>query len=205
MRRSSPERLRMRWSREPTESTVERFRYLAEHDELTGLLNRRAVLLALEREIVRASRDRTAVTIVLGDLDHFKQVNDVYGHLAGDAALRRFASALSESMRPYDSAGRYGGEEFLLVLPGISTADVKDRLSVLHEAISNLAVQEVQADFRITCSLGAVVVVGAEDLGDQGAALAAADCALYEAKETGRNRVVLHLLPSDRSMLEFRS
>jgi diguanylate cyclase (GGDEF)-like protein len=169
-----------------------RFRYLAEHDELTGLLNRRAVLLALEREIARASRGNTEVTIVLCDLDHFKQVNDVHGHLGGDAALRRFASALSESMRPYDTAGRYGGEEFLLVLSGINSADVQDRLAVLHDAISNLVVRDRQEEFRITCSLGAVLVASGECEVDQEVALAAADQALYEAKETGRNRVVLH-------------
>ena len=167
------------------------YRYLAAHDELTGLLNRRAILLVLEREIARARRENIAIAIVLCDLDHFKQVNDVYGHLGGDSALRRFASALSESMRTYDSAGRYGGEEFLLVLPGITATDVETRLARLHEAISNLVVRDQNVEFRITCSAGAFLFLGDENDIDQEAALVAADRALYQAKETGRNRLVL--------------
>lgn len=167
------------------------FRYLAAHDELTGLLNRRAVLLAFGREIARASREQSPVTLVLCDLDHFKQVNDIHGHLGGDAALRRFASALSGSLRSYDSAGRYGGEEFLLVLPGIPAAEVKDRLARLHHAISNLVVQDGKTEFRITCSVGAFTFANHANEINQEIALAAADRALYEAKETGRNRVIL--------------
>lgn len=170
----------------------ERFRYLAEHDELTGLLNRRAILLVLKRELLRSQREKTAVTIVLGDLDHFKQVNDVHGHLGGDAALRCFALASSGNMRSYDSVGRYGGEEFLFVLAGIPAVSLESRLYELHGAISNLVVRDRHTEFPITCSLGAVQIAVGENEMDQEAVLAAADKALYEAKETGRNRIILY-------------
>ena len=153
----------------------------------------------------RASREKISIAIVLADLDYFKQVNDVHGHSGGDAALRRFASALSGNMRPYDAAGRYGGEEFLLVLPGLAGAEAKDRLAQLHSEISNLVVEDSEAHFRITCSLGAVVVSGVENLADQGAAIAAADRALYEAKEAGRNRVVSHTLHDIRETAPRKS
>lgn len=170
----------------------ERFRYLAEHDELTGLLNRRAIMLVLVREIARGTREKTPVTLVLGDLDHFKLVNDVHGHLGGDAALRRFASALSNNMRSYDRVGRYGGEEFLFVLCGVPATVIEKRLIDLHHSISNLIVRDRQTEFPITCSLGAVqIACGANEI-DVEAALATADKALYQAKESGRNRVVLY-------------
>jgi len=173
-----------------------RFRHLAEHDGLTGLLNRAAILSSLDLELQRALREKSTLTVVLADIDHFKQVNDVHGHLAGDAALRRFAEAITGSIRSYDSVGRYGGEEFLLVLPGISSEDAASRLAAIHCAISNLLVHDGQAQFRITCSLGAVLVDkatgtigGAPGESKQHILLAAADQALYEAKDAGRNRV----------------
>jgi diguanylate cyclase (GGDEF)-like protein len=168
-----------------------RFRYLSEHDGLTGLLNRSAVLQALDRQLVLGFREQKTVTIILCDIDHFKMVNDVHGHLAGDAALCRFAEALSVSIRPYDSVGRYGGEEFLLVLTGIPAADVEERLQRLHRSISGLAVHYLKIEFQITCSLGAVLVSGDLDAMDRQNALAAADKALYMAKASGRNRVML--------------
>jgi diguanylate cyclase (GGDEF)-like protein len=180
-----------------------RFRYLAEHDGLTGLLNRVAILAALDHALERASREKSTVIVVLADVDHFKLVNDVHGHLAGDAALRRFAELLTGGIRSYDSAGRYGGEEFLLVLPGIAAEDAANRMISLHAAISNTMVSDGKNQFGISCSLGAIFVdksqgemqVSREET-EQHAILAAADHALYEAKETGRNRVVYRRLES---------
>jgi diguanylate cyclase (GGDEF)-like protein len=172
-------------------ASEDRFRYLAEHDPLTGMLNRRAILQALERQLVQGSRENKTVTVVLCDIDHFKEVNDAHGHLAGDEALRRFAEAAMGCIRPYDRMGRYGGEEFLLVLAGIPEQDIEERLHVLHGAMSNLTVLYEQTEFRITCSLGAVLLDGEEQDRAPEAMLAAADRALYQAKEAGRNRVVV--------------
>jgi diguanylate cyclase (GGDEF)-like protein len=168
-----------------------RFRYLSEHDGLTGLLNRTAILVELDKQLVLGYREKKTVTVVLGDIDHFKQVNDAHGHQAGDAALVCFAQAASGCVRPYDSVGRYGGEEFVLVLIGIPARDVEDRLNRLHKSISNLAVSYWQTEFRITCSLGAVLIAAGQNTIDQESALAAADKALYKAKAAGRNRVIL--------------
>jgi diguanylate cyclase (GGDEF)-like protein len=152
-------------------------------------------MTAFEKQLVLGSRERKTVTVVLADIDHFKLINDVHGHLGGDAALRRFAEAASASIRPYDSIGRYGGEEFLMVLIGIETAELEERLRTLHSHISDLGVRYLEHEFRITCSLGAVFLPEGhtgQPMPDQEDALAAADEALYQAKEAGRNRVVLH-------------
>jgi diguanylate cyclase (GGDEF)-like protein len=178
-----------------------RFRYLSEHDGLTGLLNRSTILQVFDRQLTLGSREKKTLTVVLADIDHFKQINDVHGHLAGDAALRRFAEAASGSIRPYDNIGRYGGEEFLLLLVGIESAELEERLRALHGRISNLCVAYKEGEFRITCSLGVVFVSegnAADAMQSRENALAAADQALYRAKEAGRNQIVLH------SALEIR-
>jgi len=169
-----------------------RFRYLSEHDELTGLLNRRAVLQALDGRLAQGSREQAPLLIVLADLDHFKRVNDLHGHLGGDAALRGFSEAITASIRPYDCSGRYGGEEFLMVLVGISEASVEGRLRRLHLSLSNLEIRYGGLAFVQTCSLGAVWI-GKDHTGiGRDTLLSAADQALYQAKRNGRNRAVLH-------------
>jgi diguanylate cyclase (GGDEF)-like protein len=186
-------RIRVEQQTRTIRESGEKFRYLSEHDELTGLLNRRAILLALDQQLVRGCREHKTVTVVLGDIDHFKLVNDIHGHLAGDAALRRFAEAVTGCIRPYDSAGRYGGEEFLLILSGIPEQDIEDRLKTLHGTLSNLTVSYLKTEFRISCSLGAVVAAGCQTGVEQDSLLVAADRALYQAKAAGRNRVVVQL------------
>ena len=109
----------------------EALRVQATQDPLTGLWNRGAILETLRREIARAKRERNSVAVVMADLDHFKRINDSYGHLAGDAALRQVADRMRSSIRPYDAIGRYGGEEFLILLPGCNipgAATVAERL-----------------------------------------------------------------------------
>lgn len=170
------------------------FRYLAEHDGLTGLLNRVAILSILDREVERARLMKTGVTIVLCDLDHFKCVNDSRGHLAGDAALCRFATALATNVRVDDYVGRYGGEEFLVVLTGIFAPQVQERLAVLHSRISNLTVFHQQTEFKITCSLGATFIPAGQLGVEVNLALAATDHALYQAKKSGRDCVVFQPL-----------
>lgn len=161
---------------------------LATRDALTGAWNRRAVLEILERELGRARRERLPLTLLLADIDHFKQVNDNFGHPAGDAVLREFARRVSAAVRPYDAVGRLGGEEFLVVLPGLDSNRPGDALRVqaLHAVV---AAEPMPRAGRVTCSFGAITLVpGMEVDADQLVALA--DQALYQAKRNGRNQVV---------------
>ena len=166
----------------------EQIRALARRDALTGLLNRGAVLEVFTNEVVRARREHTPLSIIMVDFDHFKRVNDTYGHLAGDAVLREIARRMSEQVRPYDAVGRYGGEEFLLVLPNCAhdeAVEVAERLRM--RAVSEPVVFE-GTSITVAISLG--LACQARILSDEPEPLiAAADAALYEAKRTGRNRV----------------
>lgn len=173
------------------EASQKKLRLQATHDGLTGLLNRVAILEAFDLELMRAQREDGHIALVLADLDHFKQVNDTRGHLAGDEALRRFSAALIQNIRPYDYAGRYGGEEFLLVLTGITPDALEERLASLHTSITHLGVREGETEFFITCSMGVVHLEPRRRPTGQQLALAAADENLYVAKQEGRNRFVL--------------
>lgn len=169
----------------------EQLRIQATHDELTGLLNRSAILSALAAEMERAIREKRALVVALVDLDNFKRVNDTYGHLAGDAALRRFAGAVSAAIRPYDHAGRFGGEEFLFVINEIPDEATEERLAQLHGAITDLSIHTAERDFKVACSMGATVLDPRNGLRTIESLLAVADRALYAAKAEGRNRVVI--------------
>jgi diguanylate cyclase (GGDEF)-like protein len=124
----------------------------------------------------------------MGDLDKFKQVNDTYGHPAGDEVLRSTAKALRESVRRYDSVGRYGGEEFLIVLPGCDTSNALGHAERLRTAIARLEVEIPGGTIRPTVSIGVTVFNKGTDA-DALAVIQAADLALYRAKHAGRNRV----------------
>ena len=167
-----------------------RFRHLALHDGLTGLLNRGAVLAAMTKEMQRCRRNASAFTVILADVDHFKYVNDTYGHLAGDVALQRFVAAISGCVRSYDTVGRYGGEEFLFLFAGIPSDVIETRVVEFQRCISNLTVGYRETEFQITCSLGAILVEPGLFFVDQQLVLAMADDALYQAKKDGRDRVV---------------
>ena len=166
----------------------EALRELATHDTLTELWNHAAILEALETELMRARRHETSLGVVMFDLDRFKYVNDMYGHLVGDAVLREVARAVNSSIRSYDSAGRFGGEEFLLVLPGCDEKTAVGHAERLRKTLSQLAVHTEQGVVRITASFG-VAVGGSELDADAGALIKTADDALYRAKRAGRNRV----------------
>jgi diguanylate cyclase (GGDEF)-like protein len=174
------------------EASREQLRIQATHDGLTGMLNRTAVLKAFVAELDRACRETRTVVVVLIDLDFFKLVNDTYGHLAGDEALRLFAAAVGAAIRPYDHAGRYGGEEFLLILPEIPREIIEQRLSGLHTAISNLQVKLNDGQFTLNCSMGATVYDPTDQAGNVESLLAIADRALYAAKANGRNCIVFY-------------
>jgi two-component system cell cycle response regulator len=160
----------------------------ATHDPLTGLYNRGAILLILERELDRARRQNSSVAVMLIDLDHFKDVNDSFGHQAGDRALAEAARLMKESMRSYDSVGRYGGEEFLVVAPGVGASCAENLAERLRSNLAKHAMTFSGKSVTVTCSLGITV---SERLGEPllDNVIRTADAALYRAKAAGRNRV----------------
>ena len=168
----------------------EKLRTLAMFDGLTKLMNRTAIMGFLARETERAAREGQSVGIVLLDLDHFKQVNDTYGHAAGDIVLKEAARRMKNSMRAYDEVGRYGGEEFLVVAPGLSGENVLAVAERVRLSIANTPVDIGEKVIQVRCSLG-VAVTGDGQKEDIDALIERADSALYRAKENGRNRVEL--------------
>jgi two-component system, cell cycle response regulator len=161
----------------------------ATKDFLTRIWNRSSILDILQRELSRGARENRPVGVVLADLDHFKSVNDTYGHFAGDAVLREFSRRMQASMRPYDGIGRYGGEEFLVVLPGSDDASTAMLAERMRSALDH-APMEINDEQRVvTCSFGATCWQPGMDL-DSEMLIRVADDALYEAKRQGRNRVV---------------
>lgn len=164
--------------------------YQASHDALTGLLNRKAIIELLKKELLRADRQTAPAGVIIADLDHFKRINDSHGHLAGDVVLKEVAALMMKSVRPYDSAGRYGGEEFLIVCPACDAEcahGVAERLRCLLSATPLVTTEGV---FNVTMSFG-VASVNCEGA-DADSIIRMADHALYEAKESGRNRVQLY-------------
>jgi diguanylate cyclase (GGDEF)-like protein len=174
------------------ELSREQLRIQLAHDVLTGMLNRLGILGELSAEMDRTRREGGTLLVALVNLDHFKHVNDAYGYQAGDEALRWFAAAVGAAIRVYDHAGRYGGEEFLLVLTEIPRGGATERLASLHAAISNLQIHTRESEFGITCSMGATVFDPSAGCESAESLLAAADQALYAAKAEGRNQAVLH-------------
>lgn len=156
---------------------------LADHDGLTGLPNRRKMSeLLLEQDIDKADR----VCLALLDIDHFKDVNDNYGHAAGDHVLQDFAQRVCAVIRPQDILSRWGGEEFLLYLPGTTLEIAKGVIERLREQVSNQLFLEGDREVHVTCSVG-LVAVGVKESVDE--AISRADSLLYRAKRNGRNRV----------------
>jgi diguanylate cyclase (GGDEF)-like protein len=166
----------------------EALRDLATHDRLTGLWNRAAVVDLLNNELERAHRQSAPVAIAMADLDSFKQINDTHGHPTGDEVLRSVSSALRDSVRRYDSVGRYGGEEFLILLPGCDRSNALGHAERIRAAIARIAVDTPTGIVRPTMSLG-VAVFDNHSAPDASALIKAADIALYRAKHGGRNRV----------------
>ncbi|MFO7181246.1 MAG: diguanylate cyclase, partial [Pseudomonadota bacterium] len=173
----------------------EALRFEAMHDSLTGLLNRRAVLEQLEREMNRSIRHQSPLAVLVADLDHFKLVNDTYGHAAGDEVLREAARRMKECVRAYDALGRLGGEEFLCVLPDCTTATGLIVAQRIGAALEQAPVVTPSGPVPITTSIG----VASTEQGGVGAAdllVRAADAALYRAKAAGRARAAL-AIPAD--------
>jgi len=160
----------------------------ATHDSLTGLLNHEEILAILDKELARSERDAVCVSIIMVDLDHFKKVNDTYGHIAGDAVLRIASEKMLSMMRLYDSIGRYGGEEFLIVLPECCMECATAFAERLRSCIDLECMDTPEGMIPVTISLG--VAENSRDVRqDRHSLVKAADTALYRAKENGRNRV----------------
>jgi len=164
--------------------------YQASHDSLTELLNRRAIFDVLRREISRINRTNNPITVILADIDHFKSINDTYGHSMGDAVLVETAKRLTECVRPYDSVGRIGGEEFLVVLPECNSEDG----SVVAERIRASIARDLfiipGQTLSITTSIGLATASPSQTI-EPDSLITAADQALYRAKRGGRNKITI--------------
>ncbi len=169
-------------------------------DSLTGLFNRHFMQISLERELARASRRKQALAVYMLDLDHFKRFNDKYGHGAGDAVLKGVAEIFRNSIRTEDIACRYGGEEFTIILPDVTTTVAYDRAESIRQAVASLRIPlagETLCDFSVSIGVSFYPQDGesAETL------LSRADQALYRAKRSGRNQVVLHEMALPESVV----
>jgi diguanylate cyclase (GGDEF)-like protein len=161
-------------------------RFHAEHDGLTGVLNRRAIRDLLRRELARCRRENSTMGIILADVDHFKKINDRFGHGAGDAVLVAAMQRISSALRIYDVIGRYGGEEFLIIAPGCDLDLAQKLAERIRIVVSETPVDIGDETASITMSLG--VTLGTSD-SDPEFLVALADTAMYQAKRKGRNRV----------------
>jgi diguanylate cyclase (GGDEF)-like protein len=170
----------------------------ATHDSLTNLYNRGAMFEHLEREIARARREKTTLGVVIADLDHFKHINDRYGHLCGDDIIREVAGRFRSATRGYDIVGRYGGEEFLILLPAFDLLQNPSRIEDLLDAIRGRPFPAAEAEIRLTCSLGVGTFRPGLDRPAIREVIHRADTALYAAKNSGRNRACYEVRDSDR-------
>jgi diguanylate cyclase (GGDEF)-like protein len=167
-------------------AAYKRIEELAELDELTGASNRRCIMRMLDEEIARAGRSGAPCSIALIDLDWFKRINDAYGHPTGDEVLRTFSITMFANIRSVDRFGRYGGEEFLLVLPDMDTDHAVHALDRLRAIIADLDWSAFSPGMKVTISAG-VTMLKPNETSDT--FLARADGALYAAKAQGRNRI----------------
>ncbi|MBW8844982.1 MAG: GGDEF domain-containing protein [Burkholderiales bacterium] len=187
-------RLRAKLSARTVElrAALGRIQYLAHHDELTQISNRRHLSEQLAAEQLNQRQHGHVMSLVLIDIDHFKAVNDSHGHAAGDAVLRHFAATLQTTLRSTDFAGRWGGEEFLVVTPQASAATAAALVDRLREALAEASFDAVVPGLRVTFSAG---VAECAPGGDLHLAIDRADRALYQAKQTGRDRTVSEFAP----------
>ncbi|AFM23030.1 GGDEF domain-containing response regulator [Desulfomonile tiedjei] len=172
----------------------------AQEDSLTGLWNHSAILDILRKELDRSARSGGNLGVILADVDYFKRINDSYGHLVGDRVLRSIGRAMRENLRSHDSIGRYGGEEFLVVLPDCCEGDLISLAERLRKAILDDCARDTQKVLR-TMSFGCTCVDGKVAM-CLDAIVHAADEALYRAKKNGRNRIEVQLVATDSKCLD---
>jgi len=166
----------------------ETLRDKATHDPLTRLWNHEEIIRILETQLSRAERERGYVAAIMADLDLFKKINDTHGHMAGDAVLRMTSQRILKQVRAYDSVGRYGGEEFLIVMPGCKREDAAANAERIRSCISMNSMNISEGVIPVTISIGAATNIGGKTCNAE-SLIRAADAALYRAKEKGRNRV----------------
>ncbi len=174
--------------------TREQMRHYAEQDYLTGLFNHRIIVERLRGEVDRSQRERAPMSVILADLDKFKNVNDTYGHPSGDLMLKKIGAVFQSLVRSYDWVGRYGGEEFLLVLPGTNYTSACKRAEQLRKAVQAAQVMVGDEAIRVTVSIG----VASGFPSDYEEMIRAADLALYRAKDNGRNCMVATEIETER-------
>lgn len=180
-------RARLQEQRAELEDALGRIRALATHDELTGLANRRAALDRMHDELAVRGRPEPLMSLALMDLDHFKLINDTHGHAAGDVVLHRFGECAQTALRTGDMLARWGGEEFLLVMPATAPGQALAAMERVRQALRDTSFEDVAPGLVVTYSAGVSECAGEYDLE---AAIARADAAMYEAKRMGRDRVV---------------
>jgi diguanylate cyclase (GGDEF)-like protein len=176
----------------------EELRLEASRDDLTGVLNRRAIRRAMEVDLRRIARNRRGVGLILADVDLFKQVNDTHGHSVGDAVLRGVSERLAAAIRADDAIGRYGGDEFLIVLPSSDTAVALQVAERMRRSVAKTPVRTGAGPIHVTTSLG-VAAIDDEQCLNMDNLIRAADQALYRAKRAGRNRVEGPLLDAQQN------
>ena len=177
-------RMRVMSRAEDLEERVEAVQEIATHDALTGALNRRAMLPLLADQIQLMKRKNTPSVVVMVDIDHFKRVNDNYGHPAGDAVLRQIVNTIDAGIRPTDKLSRFGGEEFLLLMPATVLDEGVDVVERLRRAVEGLEWKSIAPGLKLTISAG-LTDIGDKDTVDS--VLKRVDIYLYEAKSSGRN------------------
>ncbi|WKB55677.1 GGDEF domain-containing protein [Eleftheria terrae] len=179
-------RTRLRDQRRDLAQALERIQYLATRDELTGLANRRQITELMEREHARSVRNGAPFCIAMIDLDHFKRINDEHGHAGGDETLRQLASVGSREVRATDTLARWGGEEFLLLMPDTHLPPAHCGVERLRHKFADAAVEVGASSFHVTLSAGVVQHQPGDSIATT---IGRADVALYRAKQAGRNRV----------------
>jgi two-component system, cell cycle response regulator len=166
----------------------EALRIEATYDHLTGVWNRGAAMQSLEKELSRGQREGKPTGLIMADIDHFKQVNDAYGHLTGDTTLREVTRRIRRLLRNYDTIGRYGGDEFVIVLPGCDPTGAERMANRMRAQIDAEPISTMEGMIDVTISLGVANTEGSSHL-DPNRLIRAADIALYRSKKGGRNRV----------------
>jgi len=180
----------VRLALELAEESREILRELALRDQLTGLWNRRAIFEILETQVRRCADQGRPLTIMMADIDHFKDINDTWGHQVGDEVIREVSRRLNKGVRGGDAVGRYGGEEMLILLPDVSLKHGMERAESLREAVCRVPVETEGCSIKVSCSFGLALIQPGNSLTE---IVGRADAALYQAKHDGRNCVRLQL------------